>query len=250
MTKSACPDAPRGLSRAAGCSAPCHCFTKSLITPCRPSAIGLPRPALLGLATAPATRRCALSPNPDPRPSAQPQTTHRCSSPHATASGVVIPPHTTPQARRSTFSLRNVLNALPARRLDLAASRPPPPHRSSGFARRARPPARPSPAQRTQGYPARLCRVPAPDWQPIARPGLAFARAGTPRHGRGALKALAGPSHHVGLRPRKSRTRGNGHIRCQTRERRVGGRRDDLLRTSRTCIKGRSATAVSTANAG
>ena len=46
-----------------------------------------------------------------------------------------------------------------------------------------------------------------------------------------------------------TRARGNGHIRCQTRERRVGGRRDDLLRTSRKCIKGRSATAVSTANA-
>ena len=105
-------------------------------------------PRTPGPRSSPATRRCARSPNPDPRPSAQPQTTHRCSSPHATARGVVIPPHTTPQARRSTFSLQNVLNALPARRLDLAASRPPP-HRSSGFARRARPPARPSPAQRT-----------------------------------------------------------------------------------------------------
>ena len=86
MTKSACPDAPRGLSRAAGCSAPCHCFPKSPTTPCRPSATVLPRHALPGLAAAPATRRCARSPNPDPRPSAQPQTTHRCSSPmHATA---------------------------------------------------------------------------------------------------------------------------------------------------------------------
>ena len=85
MTKSACPDAPRGLSRAAGCSAPCHCFPKSLTPPCRPSAIVLPRPALLGLATAPATRRCALSPNPGPRPSAQPQATHRCSTPPPTA---------------------------------------------------------------------------------------------------------------------------------------------------------------------
>ena len=81
----ACPDAPRGLSRAAGCSAPCHCFPKSLTTPCRPSAIVLPRHALSDLAAAPATRRCARSPDPDPRPPAQPQTTHRCSSPHATA---------------------------------------------------------------------------------------------------------------------------------------------------------------------
>ena len=60
------------------------------------------------------------------RPSARPQTTWRCSSPHPTARRVVAPPHTTAQAGRSSCPSRNVLHAPPLR-AGPAMPRPVPP---------------------------------------------------------------------------------------------------------------------------